>query len=187
MDPAAGPPRPVRFQSFVGVAFASRLGSVGCYWTPSERSQLFRQTEREPLDHQIARHFLREHVANRWQTHHLLESGNFSHHHFHSRFSALSGHVNPTLVSCAAQVHVQLGNARQGDDDEEDLEGSGGSDASHPAPTTANTNRYVIIPIQCHSELNFPMGQAFGNDDADDDNVMVKKGEIYLFVFLLHS
>ena len=48
--------------------------------------------------------------------------------------------------------------------DDEDFEGSGLD--GYPS----NVARQVAIPIQCHSEPNFPIG--FG-DKLDDDNVMV--------------
>ncbi len=57
------------------------------------------------------------------------------------------------------QIYVMLGNAHFGDGEE--VESSEGS----------NTARYVIIPIQCHSELSSPMGF---EKVTDDDNVMVR-------------
>jgi Zona pellucida-like domain len=70
-------------------------------------------------------------------------------HHKHSRFW---------------QVHIQLGAAQAQQNDDEDFEGSGLD--GYPSSVA----RQVAIPIQCHSEPNFPIG--FG-DKLDDDNVMV--------------
>lgn len=69
-------------------------------------------------------------------------------------------------VACgiALQVHIQLGAIQQQQNDDEDFEGSGLD--GYPSPA-----RQVTIPIQCHSEPNFPIG--FG-DKMDDDNVMVR-------------
>lgn len=73
----------------------------------------------------------------------------------------------------ALQVNIQLGPSTQQQQqqhqqhqqsDDEDFEGSG----LDGYPSSAS--RQVTIPIQCHSEPNFPIG--FG-DKLDDDNVMV--------------
>lgn len=62
------------------------------------------------------------------------------------------------------QVHIQLGAIQHQQNDDEDFEGSG----LDGYPSAA---RQVTIPIQCHSEPNFPI--SFG-DKMDDDNVMVR-------------
>lgn len=65
-----------------------------------------------------------------------------------------------------SQVHIQLGAMQHQQNDDEDFEGSGHD--GYPSSTA----RQVTIPIQCHSEPNFPV--SFG-DKMDDDNVMVRQ------------
>lgn len=70
-----------------------------------------------------------------------------------------------------------MGAAQAPQNDDEDFEGSGLD--GYPSSVA----RQVAIPIQCHSEPNFPIG--FG-DKLDDDNVMVC-GNLFLEGQFRHS
>ncbi|XP_057370668.1 transforming growth factor beta receptor type 3-like [Daphnia carinata] len=71
--------------------------------------------------------------------------------------------IDGKLTTYSNAVHIQLRAVHPQQNDDEDFEGSGVD--GYPSSAA----RQVTIPIQCHSEPNFPVG--FG-DKLDDDNVM---------------
>ncbi|KAK4019954.1 hypothetical protein OUZ56_001952 [Daphnia magna] len=71
--------------------------------------------------------------------------------------------IDGKLTTYSNAVHIQLRAVQPQQNDDEDFEGSGVD--GYPSSAA----RQVTIPIQCHSEPNFPVG--FG-DKLDDDNVM---------------
>lgn len=75
LDTAAVCTGAMRIELSDGIFAEAHGRSVGRRRTLPQRSRLFGETQRQPLDGQNSCHVLRQHVAHRWQIDHLLQRG----------------------------------------------------------------------------------------------------------------
>lgn len=75
LDPAAVCTGAMRIELSDGISAEAHGRSVGRRRALSQRSRLFGETQRQPLDGQNPCHVLRQHVAHRWQIDHLFQRG----------------------------------------------------------------------------------------------------------------